>query len=62
MIEVWFRRPGRKYHRARSDWVQSGRGVCGADIRTPAYVADTLAEAERGKVGVCKTCVRKGAA
>jgi len=55
----WYRNAGRaRYHKARTDWVRSGRAVCGADIRRPGYVADTLEQARYAKRPVCKHCAR----
>jgi hypothetical protein len=37
----WYRNAGRytRYHLAHSDWVNTGRAVCGAGIGHPAFVA-----------------------
>ena len=37
MGKTYYRNVRGKYHRDREDWVQSGRAVCGADIRRPAF-------------------------
>jgi len=57
---AWYRNAGRgKYHRAREDWVRSGRAVCGANISRPGFVARDREEVERTRNGACKHCENK---
>lgn len=59
-MSSWYRNAGRTaYHKARNDWVRSGKAVCGAQIRRPGFAARDTAEVERAGQRACKHCERK---
>jgi len=62
MNRTWYRNvlgPSR-YHLAREDWIRSGRAVCGADIKSPAYTAEhrVTADGLPHPAGRCGHCSR----
>lgn len=56
----WYRNAGRgAYHKAREDWVRSGKAVCGAEIRRPGFVARDVAEVKRAGRRPCGHCEKR---
>ncbi len=61
MRTLWYRNAGRTaYHKARTDWIRSGRAVCGADIRRAGFVADTVEQIARANKRACGHCKKRG--
>ena len=56
----WYRNAGRGvYHRSKQPWNRNGEALCGADIRSPAFIARNLDEVERTRKRACEHC-KKG--
>ena len=61
-MSTWYRNAGRNriYHAARSNWIQSGRALCGASIRFPAFVArDKVEVSNYARCRPCEHCRRR---
>lgn len=58
--ESWYRNAGyfRKYHKPASDWLVSGKAICGRDIHNPAFVRDKQPTLFWDKL-ICKKCLNK---
>ncbi len=75
MLNTWFRNAGSKrLHKPASDWVRSGRAVCGRDIGragfawdgnnandapVPHYTALSTYPNHFGTVHACKRCIAR---
>lgn len=60
-MAVWYRNAGsRTYHARAEDWVQTGKAVCGADLRRPGFRWLGIVFSSKHKH--CSRCLRKGAA
>jgi hypothetical protein len=56
---TWYRNAGRtRYHLARTDYIRSGKGVCGATIPKPGFTARDSAEIGRAGQRPCDHCLK----
>ena len=62
LFGTWYRNAGSKvYHLEASDWVQSGRAECGADIRNPGFTISAPHTSSLAPLRPCKRCLKRQA-
>lgn len=52
----WYANTRGAFHLEAKDWVRSGKGACGADIRNPAF---TVTSPTHSGQRLCQRCVSK---